>query len=34
MYYGLILSLLLSSSGSDIITNDNDKVTKNKIDNY
>ena len=34
MYYGLILSLLLSSSGSEIITNDNDKVTKNKIDNY
>ena len=34
MYYGLILSLLLSTSGSEIITNDNDKVTKNKIDNY
>ena len=34
MYYGLILSLLLSTSGSEIITNDNDKVTKNRIDNY
>ena len=34
MYYGLILSLLLSSSGSEIITNDNEKVTNNKIDNY
>ena len=34
MYYGLILSLLLSTSGSEIITNDNEKITKNKIDNY
>ena len=34
MHYALILSLLMNTSGSEVINNDTNKVVKNKIENY
>ena len=34
MHYALILSLLMNTSGSEVINNDTNKVVNNKIENY